>query len=134
MNSLAEALKSYLEKQIKEDTALADVYDEKKLEECAKYVTDQARKLNQGSCAVVEDTVVYKWARDFYYGDTAKSKPADIKEIKKEEKIEAETKPVTVVKAKKDKKEKMSEEDELAMFDMCLFSDLPENERGSNNA
>lgn len=42
--SLANALKTYFEETIKTDPALKEVYDEAKLNDCANYVTAQAKK------------------------------------------------------------------------------------------
>lgn len=131
MASLAKTLQNYLEEQIKEDTALASVYDASKINDCAKYVTEQARKLQSGGCAVIEDAVVYKWSRDFYYGDTT---PATTE--KKEETIEVKTatvvtqkKPKEEPKEKKQKKAKAEKkEDGFDKYDMCLFADISEED------
>lgn len=72
---MKEAIKKYFEEAIKTDEALAQVYDEKKLDKCMTYITDQARKHLGGKNGGIEDTIVYKWARDFMYGDI--EKPAE---------------------------------------------------------
>lgn len=64
-----ERIKAYLEEQIKTDEALKAVYDESKLDKCWGYIVSQARKLATSNCAMVEDAVVYKWARDYMLGD-----------------------------------------------------------------
>lgn len=60
------AIKEYLEKQIKNDTALSEKYDPKKLGKCSEYITDLAKKQLGGKPGYIEDAVVYKWARDFF--------------------------------------------------------------------
>lgn len=60
------AIKEYLEKQIKNDTALSEKYDPEKLDKCSEYITDLAKKQLGGKPGYIEDAVVYKWARDFF--------------------------------------------------------------------
>ena len=69
MTSLAQTLKQYFDIAIETDPALKEVYDEKKLDECGKYINNRARKLASNNMAMVESSVVFKWARDFFYGD-----------------------------------------------------------------
>lgn len=75
-----ERIKSYFEEQIKTDEALKAVYDESKLKQCWEYILKQARKLATSNCAMVEDAVVYKWARDYMLGDVVEEKPSEKKE------------------------------------------------------
>lgn len=67
-----ERIKQYFEEAIKTDEALKNAYDEKKLNDCWDYITKQAKKAATGNCACIEDAEVFKWARDFMYGDIAK--------------------------------------------------------------
>lgn len=60
------AIKEYLEKQIKNDTALSEKYDPEKMDKCSEYITDLAKKQLGGKPGYIEDAVVYKWARDFF--------------------------------------------------------------------
>lgn len=66
---LEDILKKYIEQQIEQDAAYKAVYDPKKLKDCAKYVMAMAKKQASGNFAMVEDAVVFKWCRDFFYGD-----------------------------------------------------------------
>ena len=136
MNSLANTLKKYLEEQTKIDTAFAAVYDESKINDCASYVTKQAQKIKTGNYAFVEDAVVFKWSRDFYYGDIDNSDVAETTTTEKP--MEIETKEATVIQQKKPTKKVVEEkatDPEEDKWDMCLFADLSEEEeRGSNNA
>lgn len=66
MNNHEQVIKNYLETQIVEDAALREMYDPKKLSACYKYIVSQAKKQADNGCAMIEDAVVYKWARDFY--------------------------------------------------------------------
>lgn len=84
-----ERIKAYFEEQIKTDEALKAVYDESKLKQCWEYILKQARKLATSNCAMVEDTVVYKWARDFMYGDIAKTEEESPAEETKETQTES---------------------------------------------
>ena len=63
---MENAIKEYLEKQIKNNTALSEKYDPKKLDKCYEYITDLAKKQLGGNPGYIEDAVVYKWARDFF--------------------------------------------------------------------
>lgn len=69
MTSLAQTLKQYFDIAIETDPALKEVYDEKKLDECGKYINNRAIKLASNNMAIVESSVVFKWARDFFYRD-----------------------------------------------------------------
>lgn len=105
-------IKTYLEETIKTDSALAAVYDSNKFDDCCKYIIAQARKLAKDNCAIVEEEVVYKWARDFYYGD-----------INNEEKpIEVETVSATKIQEKKEapkvtKKKEVADDEQPSLFD-----------------
>lgn len=63
---MENAIKEYLEKQIKNDTALSEKYDPEKMGKCSEYITDLAKKQLGGKPGYIEDAVVYKWARDFF--------------------------------------------------------------------
>lgn len=71
---MKEAIKKYFEEQIKVDAALAEVYQETKLEGCVSYIQKQARKQISGTAGFIADEVVYKWARDFMLGDIEEEK------------------------------------------------------------
>lgn len=82
-----ERIKQYFEEQIKTDPALAEAYKESKLNDCWKYITSQAKASAKNGCAMIEDSVVYKWARDFMLGDI----PQEIQTVapaKTEEEVE----------------------------------------------
>lgn len=66
-----ERIKKYMEEASQTDPALKSVYDETKLPACWNYIKDQARKSAKNGCAMIEDSIVYKWARDFMFGDIA---------------------------------------------------------------
>ena len=70
------AVKAYLERQIEADAALREKYDASLVKKCFEYITEQARKQADGDCAVVEDALVYKWARDFYLEGAAEKAQA----------------------------------------------------------
>ena len=131
MTSFAEKVIQYFKEQIKEDVALAKVFDESKINECEVYVRKQAQKQAVRGCAVIEDAVVYKWSRDFYLGDTEESKETKAKTTEKNEKpkekviepkiVSRETTVVTL----EDNKGTTEKKDP---FDMCLFDGLTDEE------
>jgi hypothetical protein len=82
-----------------QDTAFAERYkDEKKsIDECAKYIMQEAKKQASNGCAAIEDAVVYGWAVHYYQEENIKvgnttpkakvvatkvEKPKEIKPIK----------------------------------------------------
>ena len=136
MSTLAETLKQYFEIAIETDPALKEVYDEKKLDECEKYINNRARKLATSNMAMVESSVVFKWARDFFYGDTedenAKPEIAEGAEKRIKEEIEVEARDATVIKQRKPKKQTKAEANGWEMFQGSLFDDLPPEEQGAN--
>lgn len=136
MSTLAETLKQYFEIAIETDPALKEVYDEKKLDECGKYINNRARKLATSNMAMVESSVVFKWARDFFYGDTedenAKPEIAEGAEKRISEEIEVEARDATVIKQRKPKKQTKAEANGWEMFQGSLFDDLPPEEQGAD--
>ena len=60
------AVKKYLDDLSEKDECLKTFYIPSKIKDCFKYVEEQARKQAVNNCAMVEDSVVYKWARDYY--------------------------------------------------------------------
>lgn len=81
---MKEAIKKYFEEQILSDSALKEVYQENKLDECIKYITEKARKKLNGKSGAIEDSIVYKWARDFMLGDIEEEYKSKITQQKKE--------------------------------------------------
>lgn len=76
MAGLKDELGKYLGEQAGRDGAFRARYDAGRLDKCAEYVTDRARKHLKGQSGAVEDALVYKWARD-YYNDVAPEEPKD---------------------------------------------------------
>ena len=60
------AVKRYLDDLSEKDECLKMLYVPSKIKDCFKYISEQARKYAVNNCAIVENTVVYKWARDYY--------------------------------------------------------------------
>lgn len=115
---LKDSIKKYCEELAKSDVDFATHYNPDKISACCNYITNQARKLAKNNCACVEDSVVYKWARDFFYGDTEESavsqdETSDDEEENLEDE-EIETKPATVITAKKEKKS--DEQYQMSLF------------------
>lgn len=115
---LKDSIKKYCEELAKSDVEFASHYNPDKISACCNYITNQAKKLAKGNCACVEDSVAYKWARDFFYGDTEEpaanqTETSDNEEENLEEE-EIETKPATVITAKKEKKS--DEQYQMSLF------------------
>lgn len=81
---MKEAIKKYFEEQIIKDSALKEVYKENKLDDCIKYITEKTRKKLNGKSGAIEDSIVYKWARDFMLGDIEEEYKSKITPQKKE--------------------------------------------------
>ena len=114
---LKDSIKKYCEELAKSDVDFATHYNPEKLSACCNYITNQARKLAKGNCACVEDSVVYKWTRDFFYGDTEEAVSQDETSDDEEENLdeeEIETKPATVITTKKEKKS--DEQYQMSLF------------------
>jgi hypothetical protein len=115
---LKDSIKKYCEELAKSDVDFATHYNPDKLSACCNYITNQARKLAKGNCACVEDSVVYKWARDFFYGDTEEFVVSQEETSDEDEEIldeeEIETKPATVITTKKEKKS--DEQYQMSLF------------------
>ena len=96
------AVKKYLDDLSEKDECLRTLYLPSKIKDCFRYITEQARKKAVNNCAMIEDSVVYKWARDYYIEELPKSADKQTVEVvqKKAEsdKVIAEKKEVTVVK------------------------------------
>jgi hypothetical protein len=87
--NLKEAIKAYLDGQVKQDAALAEKYAPEHIDLCIDYINGMAKKELDGETGAVEDAVVYKWARDFWLEghleDALKKKEEDEKEEKERE-------------------------------------------------
>jgi len=115
--NLTEPIKKYCEELAKSDVDFATHYTPDKISACCNYINNQARKIIKSGCGFIEDPVVYKWTRDFFYGDTEEpatnqTEKSDDEEENLEEEIE--TKPATVITAKKEKKS--DEQYQMSLF------------------
>lgn len=109
---LNDSIKKYCEELAKSDVDFATHYNPDKIAACCNYITNQARKLAKNNCACVEDSVVYKWARDYFYGDTEEQ--TENQDVTSDEDEEIETKPATVITTKKEKKS--DEQYQMSLF------------------
>jgi len=91
------AVKRYLDEQSEKDDCLRALYVPGRIKDCFKYIVSQAKKQAHNNCAMIEDTVVYKWARDYYTEELPKDKKTE-KLPPKVEKVITEKKEVTVIK------------------------------------
>lgn len=98
-------VKKYLDDLSEKDECLKSLYVPSKIKDCFKYITEQARKQSVNNCAIVEDSVVYKWARDYYIEvlpKEATKKEVEIVQKKAEApKLVTEKKEVAIVKGQK---------------------------------
>ena len=93
------AVKRYLDDLSEKDECLRTLYIPFKIKDCFKYVTEQARKQAVNNCAMVEDSVVYKWARDYYIEELPKkATKKEVEFVQKKADVVTEKKEVAVVK------------------------------------
>ena len=114
---LKDSIKKYCEELGKSDVEFARHYNPDKISACCDYINNQARKIIKCGCGFIEDPAVYKWARDFFYGDTeeqAESQDVTSEDEENLEEEEIETKPATVITAKKEKKS--DEQYQMSLF------------------
>ena len=112
LNPQCEVVKLYLEMQIQKDEVLRASYVPEKIKDCFNYIKQQARKQATGGCAMIEESVGFNWARDYYTdvlpAEKAKAEAKKQEPIKttteapkaegKEDKTVTEKKEVTIVK------------------------------------
>lgn len=98
-NPYIKIIHDYIQSVLENDTALQNSFIEGMDKECFSYIRENARKQSQGDCAMIEDNVVFKWARDFYNDGIALSK-------KNEKKAAEEKKKLLEEKKKKNEKRK----------------------------
>lgn len=108
MADFKQIIKAHLDKMAQQDAAFAERYNDesKSLDKCVQYIISEARKQAKGSCAAVEDNVVFGWAVHYYQekavliDKTAKAKVVTPKQDKPKE-----IKPIkAIVKDKKENK------------------------------
>lgn len=63
---MKNAIKKYIENECKEDNALAEVYDESKLDLCVSFIVEQVRRMSKGKNCAYDDATVFGWARHFF--------------------------------------------------------------------
>ena len=95
----AKIIIGYLKKRVAESNSLArDVMQEhKSWQRCWKYIYAKASKEpRQGSCAAIEDKVVFEWAEDYYIRDdkaeVEKEKAGQAKQAKKAKTVKPDKK------------------------------------------
>lgn len=139
MKGMKEIIQEYLEETIKTDAALAEVYDASKMDDCIKLINTRAGKQpRNGICVCIESAVVFKWARDFFYGDLSDDetkvvvqpvvvkdgykdtshKPGDDVPLDSETEEQEEEKPVVKKEKPAETKKKQSDPKQLLMFDL----------------
>ena len=76
-----EVVKKYLEEQIQNDGALRTLYIPQRIKDCFIYIKEQAKKKAVNGCAMVEDSLVFKWARDYYLEELPKKAEKEVVEL-----------------------------------------------------
>ena len=62
-----ERIKNYLEEQCQKDEALKALYSPEKIKDCYEFIYNAVKKMeHKNNCACVEDTIVFKMARDYF--------------------------------------------------------------------
>lgn len=112
--NLKEAIKAYLDGQVKQDAALAEKYAPEHIELCIDYINEMAEKVLEGKSGAIDDATVYKWSRDFWLEghleEALKKKEEEEKEEKEreekrqKEKLAGKAKKTSVKKKDKDGK------------------------------
>lgn len=74
-------VKKYMDEQVQRDEALRTLYVPSKIKDCFEYVREQAKKMAVNGCAMVEDSLVFKWARDYYLEELPKKASKETVEI-----------------------------------------------------
>lgn len=100
------AIIGYLRERCKTDTYLAEACkkENKSLDGCIKYITEQARKKAENNVAVIPDAEVFEWAVHYILEDSLNCESGKNSEEKTAEKsVESpeKEKPVSVKKSKK---------------------------------
>ena len=91
LNPQEEIIKRYLDEQSTKDEALRALYVPSKIKSCFEYIRAQAKKQAKNGCAMVEDSVVYKWARDYYLEELPKkAEKADVEIVTKKAEVSPE--------------------------------------------
>ena len=80
-NKYVKIIGEYLVEEAKQNENLKNKIEasSKTLEGCFDYITAQARKKAVGSCAMVEDSTVYHWAREYFEEDNINCEKKPVK-------------------------------------------------------
>ena len=125
-------IKAYLEEQIKEDAALKELYRPEKIDDCYDFIKNAVKATGCGSSASVEDTIIFKMARD-YYLDILPKESDEVPEVKTEgaeTAAEAETEAETELDAESENTS--AEADNENSGTPCEEAE-PENEKPAEN-
>lgn len=71
-------IRKYLEMLAGQDPLFAETFKKpnKSIEECCRYIKQEAQKVKDGNVAIVEDATVYGWATHYYDEDDIKVESA----------------------------------------------------------
>lgn len=115
MADFKEIIKAHLDSMAEQDAAFAERYklESKTLDNCIKYIYEEARKLKSGNCAAVDDATVFGWAAHYYQEDDVKVKDTN-----------AKVKVITPPAPKKEKPAPKKKEEKAKCLQLDLFSDM----------
>lgn len=109
---MKNAIKQYLEEACQTDQALAEKYDESKLDECVNFINLKAKELyikqngKRNGCIGIERNSVFQWARHFFQEGCPKVDESfhsvEPKETKTDEEKEKKEKPTPKVTSQLD--------------------------------
>lgn len=121
MPSIEKVIKDYLDNYAKENEIFKTAYskEERTIEKCIAYIVEQARKEQTiNNCAMVEDSKVFHWAREYYENEKDIAEPMIEKAKQVEIKAVEEPKPTS---QKKTTKKETKDENKISLFDLDMF-------------
>lgn len=78
-------IKKYLEEQCQKDDALKSVYSPEKIDDCYDFIVNCARKAGKTGTSCIEDSIVFKMARDFYLEILPNQADESVKKVEKKQ-------------------------------------------------
>ena len=82
-------IKSYLEQCVQTDSCLKEKYEEDRIKNCLSFIQKKAKEFLNNANGWIEDSIVYKWAIDYFLDVNEKEKEEE-KEREKERLLKAE--------------------------------------------
>lgn len=118
MPSVENIIQEYLENYSKENEIFKAAFlkKDRTIEKCIAYIIEQASKEQRvNNCAMVDDTKVFHWAREYYENENDIAEPTITKAKQVVIKAVEESK---VTKPKEKKTKEVKEENRISLFDL----------------